>query len=327
MKTVDTDDIIEFDTSQWESKFVGHGDKIKVVSEYIEMHAAGLQRPNKPVGTFLLTGPTGVGKTRLAETCAEVLHGDDKHILRVDCGEFQMDHEVAKLIGAPPGYLGHRETVAALSQAFINSKTSETSKICVILFDEIEKAATSLTKLLLGVMDRATMRLGDNSTVSFKNCLIFFTSNLGANLQSKGQLGFETPIGPVTAGIRGAKGFLSPEFRNRIDAQLEFRAYTRSEVAAILDIELSKLQEHLTDRLEKKAFIFTCSEGVKKVLLEEGFSKEFGVRELKRTIDRKLLLPLARLVNQGLVRPGCHIRATLKQGTEIKFGFAEGLVA
>src|ERR1700712_3613103 len=167
-------------TSVLSSKFVGQPNVISVIVPYVEMFQAGLAPENRPVGLVLLLGPTGTGKTRTVEALAEALHGTSKNLLKVDCGEFQMEHEVAKLIGAPPGYLGHRETQPMLTQQKLNSVTSEKSPLSLVLFDEIEKAAPSMTRLLLGVLDKGTLRLGDNSTVNFDKSLVFLTSNLGA---------------------------------------------------------------------------------------------------------------------------------------------------
>src|ERR1019366_4274415 len=153
-------------TSVLSSKVVGQANVIKVIVPYIEMFQAGLAPENRPVGVFLLLGPTGTGKTRTVEALAEALHGSSKNVLKIDCGEFQMEHEVAKLIGAPPGYLGHRETQPMLSQQKLASVTTDQSALSLVLFDEIEKAAPSLTRLLLGVLDRGVLRLGDNTAVN-----------------------------------------------------------------------------------------------------------------------------------------------------------------
>src|SRR4051794_34056827 len=161
-------------------KVVGQPTATRVIVPYIQMFQAGLAPEGRPVGVFLLLGPTGTGKTKTIEALADVLHGSEKHVLKVDCGEFQMEHEVAKLIGAPPGYLGHRETQPMLTQQKLGAVTSESSNLSLVLFDEIEKAAPSMTRLLLGVLDKATLRLGDNNTVNFERSLIFLTSNLGA---------------------------------------------------------------------------------------------------------------------------------------------------
>src|SRR6201746_2586171 len=167
------------------SKVVGQPNVIKVIVPYIQMFQAGLAPEGRPVGVFLLLGPTGTGKTKTIEALAEILHGSQKNLLKVDCGEFQMEHEVAKLIGAPPGYLGHRETQPMLTQQKLNGVTSDQCGLSLVLFDEIEKAASSMTRLLLGVLDKATLRLGDNNTVNFERSLIFLTSNLGAHAMLK----------------------------------------------------------------------------------------------------------------------------------------------
>src|SRR5579859_7762865 len=162
------------------SKVVGQPTATRVIVPYIQMFQAGLAPEGRPVGVFLLLGPTGTGKTKTVEALADVLHGSEKSVLKVDCGEFQMEHEVAKLIGAPPGYLGHRETQPMLTQQKLNAVTSDRCGLSLVLFDEIEKAAPSLTRLLLGVLDKGVLRLGDNSTVNFEKSLVFLTSNLGA---------------------------------------------------------------------------------------------------------------------------------------------------
>ena len=161
-------------------KVVGQPNATRIIVPYIQMFQAGLAPDGRPVGVFLLLGPTGTGKTKTVEALAEVLHGSAKNILKVDCGEFQMEHEVAKLIGAPPGYLGHRETQPMVTQRKLNAVSSERSELSLVLFDEIEKAAPSMTRLLLGVLDKGVLRLGDNSTVNFEKSLVFLTSNLGA---------------------------------------------------------------------------------------------------------------------------------------------------
>src|SRR5260370_1279539 len=161
-------------------KVVGQSSATKAIVPYVYMYQSGLAPEGRPAGVFLLLGPTGTGKTKTVEAIAELLHGSEKKIVKVDCGEFQMEHEMAKLIGAPPGYLGHRETVPMLTQQQLVEATSEDCDLALVLFDEIEKAAHSMTKLLLGILDKGSLGLGDNSTVNFEKSLIFFTSNLGA---------------------------------------------------------------------------------------------------------------------------------------------------
>src|SRR5579863_1196561 len=198
-------------TSIMSSKVVGQPNVISVIVPYIEMFQAGLAPENRPVGIFLLLGPTGTGKTRTVEALAETLHGSSKNVLKIDCGEFQMEHEVAKLIGAPPGYLGHRETVPMLSQQKLAGVTSDKCGLSLVLFDEIEKAAPSLTRLLLGVLDRGVLRLGDNSVVNFEKSLIFLTSNLGAKEMMRE---FSPDFGFASATAGGTRDDLSNKLKN-----------------------------------------------------------------------------------------------------------------
>jgi ATP-dependent Clp protease ATP-binding subunit ClpA len=285
------------------------------------MHRAGLTPEGRPAGVFLLLGPTGTGKTRTVEVLAEALHGSEKSIVKVDCGEFQMEHEVAKLIGAPPGYLGHRETQPMLTQQKLAAVTSEASNLSLVLFDEIEKAAPSMTRLLLGVLDKAALRLGDNTTVSFEKSLIFLTSNLGAAAMNKElhpDFGFE-PMVPrdrrgamrklSSIGMGEVRRKFSPEFVNRIDAVITYRPLEADSLAAILDQQIAGLEQHIQKRLEERAFHVEVSGGARALLLRKGTSLEYGARELKRTILRMLTQPLAAMVECGQVEPGSTVRA------------------
>src|SRR6202047_5383898 len=187
-------------------KVVGQPAVAEIIVPYIQMFQAGLAPEGRPVGVFLLLGPTGTGKTKTVEALAEILHGSAKNVLKIDCGEFQMEHEVAKLIGAPPGYLGHRETQPMLSQQKLTAVTSERSALSLVLFDEIEKAAPSMTRLLLGVLDRGVLRLGDNSSVNFEKSLVFLTSNLGAKemlREINPDFGFQSAGGGERADLTG----------------------------------------------------------------------------------------------------------------------------
>src|SRR5207245_3593391 len=161
-------------------RIVGQDEAIDQIVNIYQMYLAGMNTPSRPIGNFLFLGPTGSGKTRMVEAAAESLVGDCRAMIKIDCAEFQHSHEIAKLIGSPPGYLGHRETHPLLSQEVLNQYHSETSKLSFVLFDEIEKASDALWNLLLGVLDKATLTLGDNRRVDFSRALIFMTSNLGA---------------------------------------------------------------------------------------------------------------------------------------------------
>ncbi len=306
---------------QLASRVIGQPQAMAQIVPYVQMHRAGLAPEGRPAGVFLLLGPTGTGKTKTVEALAEVLHGSEKVMLKVDCGEFQMEHEVAKLIGAPPGYLGHRETQPLLTQQKISAATSEASNLCLVLFDEIEKAAASMTRLLLGVLDKAILRLGDNSAVNFERTLIFLTSNLGAQAMQREMFpdfGFEAVI-PRAArtnssklsgiGMGEVRRKFSPEFVNRIDAIITYRPLESDSLAAILDQQIEALRRHIRNRLEDRAFDLELTTEARAFLLEKGTSLAFGARELKRTILRSLTQPLAAMVESGRIPPGATVRA------------------
>lgn len=295
-------------------RIVGQEEAIEAIVPYVELYEAGLAPEGRPAGVFLLLGPTGTGKTRTVEALAEVLHGSEKNVLRVDCGEFQLEHEVAKLIGAPPGYLGHRETQPMINQHKLNAVASERSSLSIVLFDEIEKAAPSLGRLLLGVLDKATLKLGDNTTVDFEHSLIFMTSNLGAREMAgalTGRFGFAAAGAGLATGARLArigcnavKKRFSPEFVNRVDRMLTYRPLDRGSFESILDLQLGALEGHLAARLGPAAFRLRLNQEARQFLLERGTSPEFGARELKRVMHRHVIQPLARVVLDGLAGPG-----------------------
>lgn len=314
---------------------VGQESAIETIVPFIEMHQAGLAPDNRPLGVVMLLGSTGVGKTRCVEALAEVLHGSSKNVLKIDCGEFQMEHEVAKLIGAPPGYLGHRETQPMLSQAKINGVCSESSDISLILFDEIEKAAPSMVRLMLGILDKATLRLGDNSTVNFERCLIFMTTNLGAREIQRAitpDFGFEcfVPKPAVsgnrelihTAGVKATKRKFSPEFFNRIDACIAFETLSRESTLKIFEIEMTKHNRLVATRLGLRAFRIVITVAARDWIVDQGTSQEFGARELNRTIQRTVMQPIAAMVARGDVAPGVVVVGDLAAGGDnLTFSF------
>lgn len=299
---------------------LGQDSAIDTIAPYVELSTAGLAPVGRPAGVFLLLGPTGTGKTRTVEALAQALHGSDRHVLRVDCGEFQLDHEVAKLIGAPPGYLGHRETHPMLSQQKVNAVTSERSPLSLVLFDEIEKAAPSFTRILLGVLDRATLKLGDNTSVSFENSLIFLTSNLGARgmmSELSGGFGFsdgqpqasgqwQSKLGRIA--LNEVRRRFSPEFINRIDEIVTYQPLDRKALEGILKLQLALLRDHIRSRLGPMSFDLELSSRACKLLLSEGTSREYGARELKRAIHRLLMQPLARQLNRNAIPAGSTVR-------------------
>jgi ATP-dependent Clp protease ATP-binding subunit ClpA len=314
-------------TSVMSSKVVGQPNVINVIVPYIEMFQAGLAPENRPVGVFLLLGPTGTGKTRTVEALAETLHGSSRNVLKIDCGEFQMEHEVAKLIGAPPGYLGHRETQPMLSQQKLTSVTSDKCGLSLVLFDEIEKAAPSLTRLLLGVLDRGVLRLGDNSVVNFEKSLVFLTSNLGAKEMMRE---INPDFGFAAATVSGTREDLtqklqgialvavrkkfSPEFINRIDHVITYRPLDAESFSAITDHEIASLQNHVNTRLGTRCFAIEVPFETRQWLIERGTSAEYGARELKRTIHKNLTQPLATLVAKNQIEPGSRVRVEIEPG-------------
>src|SRR3979409_938925 len=216
-------DTLEFQTAL-RSKIVGQEEGVQALVDLFQVFCAGLNSPGRPVGNLLFLGPTGSGKTRIVEAAAEILFSDARAVIKVDCAEFQHSHEIAKLIGSPPGYLGHRETHPLLTQEALNQWHTEKLKLSILLFDEIEKASDSLWQLLLGILDKATLTLGDNRRVDLSNCIIIMTSNLGATEMTglvNGGLGFAPKTVQVDSSldekinrtaVDAARRKFSPEF-------------------------------------------------------------------------------------------------------------------
>ena len=289
---------------------VGQERAVRRMSGLYQIYLAGMQNPDRPIGTMLFLGPTGSGKTRVVEASAEVLFGDKHAVIKIDCAEFQHSHEIAKLIGSPPGYLGHRETSPMLTQENIDKYHTDDTKLTFVLFDEIEKASDSLWQLLLGILDKATLTLGDNRTVDFSNTIVIMTSNLGAREMSEmisGGIGFapkstskssedtELDTKIYRTALEAAKRKFSPEFMNRIDKVVVFRSLKENHLRNILEIELDSVQDRITESAETK-FAFECSDEAKEFLLQEGIDLKYGARHLKRAIERFLVYPLSNLV-------------------------------
>jgi ATP-dependent Clp protease ATP-binding subunit ClpA len=282
-----------------------------------------MNSPSRPIGSFLFLGPTGTGKTRLVEAMAECLVGDPRAMIKIDCAEFQHSHEIAKLIGSPPGYLGHRETHPLLSDETLSQYHTEKVKLSFVLFDEIEKASDSLWNLLLGVLDKATLTLGDTRRVDFSQTMIFMTSNLGAaemNSILRPNLGFaagdaerehqagrmdESTADKISrAGVEAARRRFTPEFMNRLDKVLVFRPLDDVELRKILHLELNILQQRIFSSSTPTPFFFALTAAAKDFLLREGTDLKYGARHLKRAIERELVNPLSNLIASGQVRGG-----------------------
>src|SRR6266852_1688445 len=298
-------------------RIVGQERAVRQTSDLYQVFLAGMNPPNQPVGTMLFLGPTGSGKTRVVEAAAEVLFGDPNAVVKIDCAEFQHSHEIAKLIGSPPGYLGHRETSPMLTQENLDRMHTEELKLTLVLFDEIEKASDALWQLLLGILDKATLTLGDNRRVDFSKCMVVMTSNLGAREMSElisGGIGFapgkgvKSPDNEVDqkiyrTAVEAARRKFSPEFMNRIDKVVVFRSLKEHHLRAILDIELQAVQDRIMMSAGTK-FVFQCSDTAKDMLLAEGIDYKYGARHLKRAIERFLVYPLSNLVATGQIGLG-----------------------
>jgi ATP-dependent Clp protease ATP-binding subunit ClpB len=304
---------------------VGQEEAIQQIVRAYQIHVAGLSPVGRPIGNFLFLGPTGSGKTRIVEATAETLLKNSRAVIKIDCGEFQHSHEIAKLIGSPPGYLGHRETQALLSQEALDKHHTENVKLSFVLFDEIEKASDTLWNLLLGILDKATLTLGDNRKVDFSSAMVFLTSNLGAAEMSSlvsPRLGFHAPSVDdklssriSNAGIAAARRKFTPEFINRLDNIVVFKALGAEELRRIVDIELAMVQQRIQAATAGKPFLVNVSEAARTFLLLEGTDCRYGARHLKRAIERLLVQPLSNLVASGQVRRGDSIRVSHSEGS------------
>ena len=296
-------------------KIVGQDEAVQALVDIYQVFCAGLHSPGRPVGNLLFLGPTGSGKTRTVEAAAEILFGDSRAVIKVDCAEFQHSHEIAKLIGSPPGYLGHRETHPLITQEALAASHREHLKLSFLLFDEIEKASDSLWQLLLGMLDKATLTLGDNRKVDLSQTVIFLTSNLGGSQIAElmhGGMGFIQPKDKATTGLQekvqrtaveAARRKFSPEFMNRLDKVVVFHPLKREELDEVLDIELRQVQKRVLDSTTRPFLFRITSEG-REFLLEEGTDQRYGARHLKRAIERYVVYPIARLLATAQVHYG-----------------------
>src|SRR5580692_3962305 len=325
-----SNDARDFETTL-RRKIVGQDQAIEKVAEIYQMFLAGLNAPGRPVGNLLFLGPTGSGKTRVVEAVAESLFGDARACIKIDCAEFQHSHEIAKLIGSPPGYLGHRETHPLLTQEALNQWFTEKLKLSILLFDEIEKASDSLWQLLLGILDKATLTLGDNRRVDLSQCIIIMTSNLGAAEMTDlvdGGLGFAPRAVEVNGSfddkiqrtaVEAARRKFTPEFMNRIDKTVVFKTLRDEHLAQILEIELGMVQQRVLMAAGTNQFVFNCTAKVKEYLLKEGTDPRYGARHLKRAIERNLVFPLANLVATGQVKLGDFVRVDMASENQMIF--------
>jgi ATP-dependent Clp protease ATP-binding subunit ClpB len=312
--TIRSNDTRDFHSSL-RAKIVGQEEGVQALVDMYQVFCAGLNSPGRPVGNLLFLGPTGSGKTRIVEAAAEILFGDARSIIKVDCAEFQHSHEIAKLIGSPPGYLGHRETHPLITQEELAKSHTDKLKLSFLLFDEIEKASDALWQLLLGMLDKATLTLGDNRRVDLSQTVIFLTSNLGGGEITElmnGGMGFVQPKDKPASGldqkvertaVEAARRKFSPEFMNRLDKVVVFHPLKREQLEEVLDIELSQVQQRVLETA-KGQFLFRVTNPGKEFLLQEGTDQRYGARHLKRSIERHVVYPLANLLATEQVHLG-----------------------
>jgi ATP-dependent Clp protease ATP-binding subunit ClpB len=326
---------------------IGQTQAKEEIVHFLQQYDTGLSTPGRPIGSFLFLGPTGTGKTRTVEALAEVMLKNPKAVIKIDCAEYQHSHEIAKLIGSPPGYLGHRETHPLLSQQMLDQNHTETVKVSFVLFDEIEKANDALWNLLLGILDKATLTLGDNRKVDFSRSMVFMTSNLGSNALNalaRQKLGFPVCETDTTGGdaqarrqrsaVDMARKTFSTEFFNRIDKTITFHPLEQEHLRQVLDIELAGVRERIAyasviDPLDKNGenygFSFVLDEGARAYLLQEGFDARYNARHLKRAVETHILRALSCLIASGQVKFGDHIEISFdSEAKELVFDKTSG---
>lgn len=291
------------------ARVVGQAGAVESLTTIHQIWRSGLSDPNRPIASFLLLGPTGTGKTRMVEALAEILFGERRALLKVDCAEFSHSHEIARLIGSPPGYLGHRDTPPYLSQENVDRHQTRENPVTLLLFDEIEKANDALWMLLLGVLDKGTLTLGTNESVDLTRCMIFMTSNVGADHFDKlhdPPLGFRTvETGPPDMTtvqetvIEATRRIFSPEFLNRIDRRIIFNSLGDAEFKRILDLELGYVRGRVRKRLDVD---LRCTPAARRYLLEKGTNPRYGARPLRGLLESEVLFAVANLIGSGQVR-------------------------
>ena len=298
-------------------RVVGQDEAINSIVEMYQTYLTGMAPAGRPIANLMFLGPTGSGKTRLVEATAECLLSNPRAVIKIDCGEFQHSHEIARLIGSPPGYIGHRETHPALNQQALDRYHTEFTKISLVLFDEIEKASDALWNLLLGILDKGILTLGDNSTVDFSRAMIFMTSNIGAremNALMKPRLGFAAVAAENIdsdmshSAIDAARRKFTPEFINRLDKMVVFKPLRSNELHQVLDLELQNVQQRIFNTESRRRFMFTLTEAAKDFLLSEGTDLNYGARHLKRAVERLLVQPLSKLLASNQITTGDCVR-------------------
>jgi ATP-dependent Clp protease ATP-binding subunit ClpB len=283
------------------ARVVGQDDAVRVVSEAVRRARAGLQDPRRPMGSFLFLGPTGVGKTELARALAEFLFDDEHAMVRLDMSEYQEKHTVARMIGAPPGYVGYEEG-GALTEAV------RRRPYAVVLLDEIEKAHPEVLNVLLQLLDDGRLTDGQARTVDFRNTLIIMTSNLGSDAIL--EFGERDRAEMEALVQRALRQHFRPEFLNRVDETVVFRQLSREQIRHIVELHAASLQKLLAER----GITLTLSDAARDALAEEGYDPHFGARPLKRTLQRRVQNPLAMKLLEGAFKAGDTVEVRYEAG-------------
>lgn len=313
------------------SSIIGQDEAVHEISKTYQLYRAGLTPPGRPISTMLFLGPSGVGKTRVVEAASDILFGSDRAFLKVDCAEFQHSHEVAKLLGSPAGYLGHRETPALLRQETLCKHQTEQNQFNFVLFDEIEKADDALWELLLGVLDKGSLTLGDTSETRFDSSIVVLTSNLGSRdierMTGGEGVGFIPDRGSENtlraAALNAARRKFTPEFMNRIDSTVVFLPLERDHFFQILELELANIQDRILSSTQSPEFVLKCTRTAGEALVDRGTDPRYGARHLKRALERYLVVPLANMIATMQIMPGDIVTADF-DGEDFSFSRREG---
>jgi ATP-dependent Clp protease ATP-binding subunit ClpC len=301
---------------QLHERVVGQDEAVEAVAEAIRRARAGLSDPNRPIGSFLFLGPTGVGKTELARTLAEALFGEEAAMIRIDMSEFQERHTVSRLVGAPPGYVGYEEA-GQLTEAVRRRPYS------VLLLDEIEKAHPDVFNILLQILDEGRLTDAQGRTVDFKNTVIIMTSNMGAERIQQHAREQEESFEQLKEDMMEiVRHHLRPEFVNRIDEIIVFQALTKDQIVEIARLMLDRTKRRLRAQDIEGEF----TEAAVELIAEEGFDPEFGARPLRRAIQRRVDNELSRLVLSGELNPGDRVIVGSEDG-ELTFEVVQGAAA